>query len=241
MSSGPASSSSASGPFDASGAAAETASAGTLRWGALAVVWRWEGDRFSHRVSVVAPGEGATEYETTLWESREGSSADRWPASPPFQQLSVEPAPDGAPRAFLVGQSGVSHWSAAVEAVFFDPVLRAVRRPHEMSNPAAAALAMLPHDPAAPAVWRPAILFDVAARAKEPPGLLGSAYRAAHPDHAAASALRSRLHFDPWPLPEDASATVSDLGPASIVLRRPPPAELKTPATLRWRYLWRWE
>lgn len=239
MSRGPASTSSAGGASAES--AAETASAGTLRWGALAVVWRWEGDRFAHRVSVVAPGEGAVEYETTLWESREGTSADRWPASPPFQQLSVEPAPDGAPRAFLVGQSGVSHWSAAVEAVFFDPVLRTVRRPHEMSNPAAAAQAMLPHDPAAPAVWRPAVLFDVAARVKEPPGLLGSAYRAAHPEHAAAAALRLRLHFDPWPLPEDVSSCVSEPGPTAIVLRRLPPAELKTPATLRWRYLWRWE
>lgn len=54
----------------------------------------------------------------------EGTPADEWPASPPFQSLHVEARDDGRTLALLVGMAGHSHWSASVE---IDAAARCVR------------------------------------------------------------------------------------------------------------------
>jgi len=62
-------------------------------------------DRFAHSISCLAA-------EEVLCRSIEGDDNQRWPPSPPLQQLSVEERPEGR-VALLVGMAGRSHWSAS--------------------------------------------------------------------------------------------------------------------------------
>lgn len=103
------------------------------------------GDRIAHTIEL-AVGDATVE----LLESCEGSAEERWPASPPVQELergpgasASQPLDAGTPHvAWLIGRAGASHWSASVEA-------------HADGS----------------------ITFDVACRLREKPDWLGSRYR----------------------------------------------------------------
>jgi len=75
----------------------------------LRVQFVWRDDRYAHTILLVEPA-----GTQTLLESDEGGPHEAWPASPVFQQLSMQG--DGDRRiAFLVGMAGTSHWSMSVE------------------------------------------------------------------------------------------------------------------------------
>ena len=76
----------------------------------LRVAFDWQTDRYSHQLFGLIDG-----CAVPLLASCEGTANDRWPASPPFQQLSVEEGAGGERIAFLVGMAGQSHWSASVQ------------------------------------------------------------------------------------------------------------------------------
>jgi hypothetical protein len=82
----------------------------------LRATFFWRVDRYAHRIERIEAGAASL-----LLESIEGSDLDRWPPSPPLQQLSFEHLPDGRPVALLVGMAGSSHWSMSVEAPQDDP------------------------------------------------------------------------------------------------------------------------
>jgi hypothetical protein len=72
----------------------------------IAIVRR--ADRYAHQIQV----------DGSAWlESIEGSEADRWPASPPLQELASHPQPAGGEALLLVGMAGRSHWSLSVTVV----------------------------------------------------------------------------------------------------------------------------
>jgi hypothetical protein len=83
----------------------------------LRVTFFWRVDRYAHRIERVESGSSVP-----LLESIEGTELDRWPPSPPLQQLSLEKLPDGRAVALLVGMAGASHWSLTAE-----------REPNELS------------------------------------------------------------------------------------------------------------
>lgn len=91
-------------------------------------------DRVAHVVTLLdATG------EHTLLESLEGAPEDPWPASPAFQQLSIEG--EGTRRvALLVGMAGRSHWSMSVEAtespigLVFDAACRLNELPQQLGS-----------------------------------------------------------------------------------------------------------
>lgn len=91
--------------------------------GSVFVEFVWTGDRFAHAIGLITSNE-----PLLVFQSLEGDSSQDWPPSPPLQQLSVEPGPDGKPRAFLVGMAGSSHWSLVVEPIdggyLFDAAVR---------------------------------------------------------------------------------------------------------------------
>jgi hypothetical protein len=75
-------------------------------------------DRYAHRVALLTAA-----GPVVLLESLEGTDADRWPTSPPLQELHVEDRPRGGKVALLVGMAGASHWSLSCE---LDPAARRV-------------------------------------------------------------------------------------------------------------------
>lgn len=77
----------------------------------LRATFFWRVDRYAHRLERLEGGAA-----TQLLESIEGSDLDRWPPSPPLQQLMLEQLPDRRPVALLVGMAGANHWSLSVEA-----------------------------------------------------------------------------------------------------------------------------
>ncbi len=91
----------------------------------LRATFFWRVDRYAHRIDRIEGG-----IATPLLESVEGSNLDRWPPSPPLQQLTVEPLSEGRPVALLVGMAGASHWSLCAErepdatALVFDVACR---------------------------------------------------------------------------------------------------------------------
>ncbi len=76
----------------------------------LRATFFWRVDRYAHRIERIEGG-----VVTPLLESVEGDSLDRWPPSPPLQQLSLESVADGRPVALLVGMAGANHWSLCAE------------------------------------------------------------------------------------------------------------------------------
>lgn len=88
----------------------------------LRATFFWRVDRYAHRIERIEAGE-----MMVLLESIEGSDLDRWPPSPPLQQLSFERLPDGRPVALLVGMAGATHWSMSADiagALVFDVACR---------------------------------------------------------------------------------------------------------------------
>lgn len=70
----------------------------------------WRDDRYAHEIWLL---DGA-DWVRAL-KSVEGTPADDWPASPPFQSVVADSRDDGRPVALLVGMAGKSHWSASAE------------------------------------------------------------------------------------------------------------------------------
>ncbi|MCU0713946.1 MAG: hypothetical protein MUC43_17950 [Pirellula sp.] len=69
------------------------------------------GDRFSHKLLIERDGEWSV-----VLESIEGTDEERWPASPPLQQIVAEPiGKDGRTVLLGVGLSGTGHWSISVD------------------------------------------------------------------------------------------------------------------------------
>ncbi len=103
------------------------------------------GDRVAHTIELAVGDEAVA-----MLESCEGSALERWPASPPVQELERGPGASASQSrktvtpqvAWLIGRAGASHWSASVEA-------------HADGS----------------------ITFDVACRLREAPTWLGSRYR----------------------------------------------------------------
>ncbi len=81
-----------------------------LQAAGLRVRFVFRADRFAHEVQVA----NGAEWRTVA-RSREGSPADAWPASPPFQSMHVESRAGDRQLALLVGMAGRSHWSASVD------------------------------------------------------------------------------------------------------------------------------
>ena len=75
------------------------------------ISFHWHRDRYAHTVALV---DGAR--LVPLLASREGSTDELWPPSPPLQTLHVEERPDDSQVCLLVGMAGLSHWSLSVEA-----------------------------------------------------------------------------------------------------------------------------
>ncbi len=63
-------------------------------------------DRYVHRIEVQDDN-----GPVCVLCSTEGNSDERWPASPPIQEVHLEDRPDGSRVALCVGMSGTSHWS----------------------------------------------------------------------------------------------------------------------------------
>lgn len=77
----------------------------------------WSLDRFQHRILVRCSD--AIDSESFVWqpvlESMEGTAADAWPQSPPWQQIVDEPIGLNSESVLLgVGLSGNGHWSIAI-------------------------------------------------------------------------------------------------------------------------------
>lgn len=70
----------------------------------------WTGDRFGHVISVI---QGRDRFP--LVSTIDGDVQSEWPASPPFQQVAIEPRETGS-VALLVGMAGKSHWSGSIES-----------------------------------------------------------------------------------------------------------------------------
>ena len=85
----------------------------------LRVAFVWQADRYAHQVQYLVDGRAAP-----LLISVEGTVQQRWPPSPPFQQLSVEDRVDGSRVALLVGMAGKSHWSASIQATSDAPRIK---------------------------------------------------------------------------------------------------------------------
>ena len=78
----------------------------------LRVDFVWQHDRYAHSIIAIIDGD-----ELPLWQSVEGTEQDRWPPSPPLQQLSIEELRPGHRVALLLGMAGKSHWSVSVEPI----------------------------------------------------------------------------------------------------------------------------
>lgn len=82
-----------------------------LQSGAIKIEFDKVGDRFAHRVL-------RQRHDTWLLvlESIEGTAEERWPASPPLQQIVAEPIGKDSRIVLLgVGLSGTGHWSISVD------------------------------------------------------------------------------------------------------------------------------
>lgn len=75
----------------------------------LRITFDWRADRYGHELACLVDRQ-----PSRLLISLEGNAQERWPASPPFQQLSIEARADGSQVALLVGMAGKSHWSGSV-------------------------------------------------------------------------------------------------------------------------------
>jgi len=74
------------------------------------VVWQRDEDRYGHGIEYVAGPQASICLRSEL-----GRDRDPWPASPPLQQCSLEPAAHGRQMGLAVGMAGKSHWSQSVE------------------------------------------------------------------------------------------------------------------------------
>ena len=178
----------------------------------LRVDFEFRQDRWMHRIHCL--GVGRT--HRLLLASVEGTSSDRWPPSPPLQELVIErrsdPSAEGnAPQAaltrrvaLLLGRAGSGHWSASLE-LFNDPVR---------------------------------LVVDVACRSAERPEFIGSSFLSSNAPFRRAD-VRDQLEL--W---RDTATIVAltlsagklHLSPANPLEVRICPEPLDPPATWRWCY-----
>jgi hypothetical protein len=96
-------------------------------------------DRVAHRVIVQRDAVVSTVAETTVWESIEGDDLQHWPASPAYQEVSIETIGD-RDVALLVGMAGKSHWSLSVDidadrgSIRFDAACRIAVPPESLGS-----------------------------------------------------------------------------------------------------------
>ncbi|MBX7074686.1 MAG: hypothetical protein K1X71_16205 [Pirellulales bacterium] len=94
--------------------------------GPIEIAFVRRADRYAHQIQV----------DGSAWlESIEGSEVERWPASPPLQELASHSLPAGGAALLLVGMAGRSHWSLSVavagepDRLRFDAACRANEPP----------------------------------------------------------------------------------------------------------------
>lgn len=75
------------------------------------LIFRWRHDRFQQLLLL-----DASDPDSVVCRSIEGTPQEDWPASPAIQQISTE-AIDGIPTVLGVGCSGTSHHSYSVQAL----------------------------------------------------------------------------------------------------------------------------
>ncbi len=114
-------------------------------------------DRSIHQVFVI---QGQTSLP--LIQSVEGQPSQRWPPSPPLQQIHFQTDSNGTQTVFLVGMAGSSHWSLSIQAtqspsaLLFDAACRLVepagwlgstyQSPADAQTIAQAASCLITHD-----------------------------------------------------------------------------------------------
>jgi hypothetical protein len=76
----------------------------------LRISFQRAGDRFGHTIEFVDGGAAHV-----LFTSLEGTPAEPWPGSPPFQEAHLEQRAGGRQVVLLVGMAGHSHWSGSAE------------------------------------------------------------------------------------------------------------------------------
>jgi hypothetical protein len=76
----------------------------------LRISFQRAGDRFGHTIELL-DGDAAHPVLTSL----EGTPAEPWPGSPPFQEAHLEQRAGGRQVVLLVGMAGHSHWSGSAE------------------------------------------------------------------------------------------------------------------------------
>ena len=101
----------------------------------LRVVFVRHVDRYAHRVEILDGGS-----VRCCLKSREGTSDEPWPPSPPLHQLSLEEPAPGRRVALLLGMAGRSHWSTSVECdpasggLIFDCACRVQQPPQGLGS-----------------------------------------------------------------------------------------------------------
>jgi hypothetical protein len=99
-------------------------------------LWR-DRDRYAHALYAF---DGSADPPLLLMASVEGNDREPWPASPPLQQLIVEPRESGRNVALLIGMAGSSHWSLSIDVdsgarlIVFEAACRCSTRPVEMGS-----------------------------------------------------------------------------------------------------------
>src|SRR5690242_15157141 len=76
--------------------------------GSLRLHFEKQGDRYAQEIEVLEAG-----HWTTLARSVEGTADQAWPASPPWQELTVEQRGPDQQIVFVVGKAGTAHWSGS--------------------------------------------------------------------------------------------------------------------------------
>lgn len=216
---------------EAKPAAALTAMAGNGK--GLRVRFLRDGDRYKHVVDAIVNDE-----VTPFLASVEGDHVQTWPPSPPLQELQVRELESGEQVIMLTGVGGHSHWSASVE----------VSEGIQLDSPTSGfgTRFALGTSVRAPKY----LLFDVACRAKEANGFIGSTYRSVGETVSGlvdafgfAGDGRNAFMFGPHPARLNECIVVKDRradGNAMLCVRPQEFHITSTPITLRWKYVMIW-
>lgn len=178
---------------------------GPLQSATATVQFTQQGDRIAHEVRIQPHGGGAE----LVWNSVEGTDAEDWPLSPPYQELMMQEI-GGRQVALLVGMAGKSHWSLSVDidsqrnSVRFDAACRIATTPRQLGSTY--------RGPTAPSIVR-----STESASRQPPVSQPQQSRSADAE------------------PNDPGEPITmDLGAGQYSIRLP--GSLPCPATIRWVY-----